>query len=124
MKTKEQINGVDVWKRGDNGIQEYWYRERFPRYEIIRNFEGDGSWWVQDFGPNGDELQIIRNPFLSQVQVCFVEITDIPHAGEEFGDRPHHDTLPATRSGNIAWEDAGEAKAYAETLDQVCVGTK
>lgn len=95
------------WSYGDNGTQEYFTNGK--GFDICRN-HGEKHWVIYDHN-NGSVM--VPNPNESELKLQFVEVTDIPAAGEQFGDRPHHDTISGT-SPNYAWDRPSDAREYVE----------
>jgi len=97
-----------TWLHGKNDHHEYYEQ---GRYCVARNF-GEESWTIYEHRKRSTRM--VPNPFPAKHEARFVEVTDIPHHGEKFGDRPHHDTIPNTLTPNYAWDSSQQAQTYVE----------
>jgi hypothetical protein len=102
-----------MWSTGENETQVYWSWVCGPQYDVVRN-KRETFWTI--LLHQGTSSRLIPNPYPQTAQLRFVEVTRIPHAGDEFGDHPGDDVLPETLSPNYAWDEAEAAKRYVETL--------
>ena len=101
------------WEHGSHETQEYWYvKGHEHKFQVVRNLI-ETHWVIYEFVRGG--VHMVPNPYRSRRKLRFAEVTDIPKAGEQFGDRPHHDTISAYPE-NHAWDDANAAKQYTEKL--------
>ena len=103
------------WTKGENDAGQMWaHPTHDPAFQVVRN-RGERHWVIYDLHPG--TACMVPNPRPGRFRLEFAEVTDIPAAGESFGDRPHHDTIPGPRAPrNYAWDSAAEAMAYVETL--------
>ena len=104
------------WLHGFSAGQEYWYPEGMEFFQVVRNL--DESHWVI-YDTQGGGVRMLPNPGHPTARLSFCEVTDIPAAGESFGDRPHHDRISdVTDSVNYAWDTEEDARAHVESLLQ------
>ena len=97
------------WFHGQNENQEYFHPVGQPKLCVCRN-KGERHWVIYEL--RGRYVKMLPNPNASTLQLRFKEITDIPHSGEKFGDRPHHDGI-GEPSVNYAFDSAEDAKRIA-----------